>query len=477
MDIQERYIKAFLKEYIFAANNTQLARRLGYSVKNGSCPSVTNLSNEKLTNRQIENTWKRMIETEDYPEQFLCNLGQVLLDYKELRKILSMDDIIIHSRIWWKKKQIDMSLVPNILRHVLLETGIYKKGPDYLTTLLVWSYLNKEKDESDYSIIKDRILLDIIEKYGDNFVYQYNIGQNYIIEIDSKDKLIWLLYNILDEDTQNCVIEKHWSGVETFWLPKEEDEEDMGSTFWKGSNFQTEDGLFFTILLSLPNGDKPIYLNLGCTITPQKEYKMNLVEVFHLVKYKDKHYFLVIGHSSNIKGYVRFTLDDKEEILTVLSKQPCVMERFDVKRNKNGMFDKDKSWMHEIENFIKDENIQSKVLEYVYETALNILPPTIDYTNITIQKVISDEKSVYIKTSNNDNWHKISLQENYWLQFITNKEDVIVMEFNGKLSFFFGNMRNNLYLDDCIILSEDDVKKELFDEGGDNPVSSDTPSS
>ena len=225
------------------------------------------------------------------------------------------------------------------------------------------------------------------------------------------------------------------------------------------------------------NGEKPIYLNLGCTITPQKEYKMNLVEVFHLVKYKDKHYFLIIGHSSNIKGYVRFTLDDKEEILTVLSKQPCVMERFDVKRNKNGMFDKDKSWMHEIENFIKDENIQSKVLEYVYETVLNILPPTIDYTNITIQKVISDEKSVYIKTSNNDNWHKISLQENYWLQFITNKEDVIVMEFNGKLSFFFGNMRNNLYLDDCIILSEDDVKKELFDEGGDNPVSSDTPSS
>jgi hypothetical protein len=236
-----------------------------------------------------------------------------------------VSDITIHSRIWWEKKEVDLSVIPDILRNIIMETGIYKKGPDYLTILLIWSYLNKENDECDYAIIKDRILTDMTRIYGDNLIYQFNIeNKDNIVEIDSKDKLIWLLYNIINEDTQNFVIEGYWSGMETYWL-KNDEFKDLGSTFWKGSDLQTEEGLVFTILLRLHNEEKPLYLNLTCTITPQKEYKVKNDGVFLFVEYNSKHYLSLIGKSSKLEGFVRYTLDEKEEILTILSKKPFVL--------------------------------------------------------------------------------------------------------------------------------------------------------
>lgn len=446
---KDEILKIFIEKKLFAKDISSLAKILGYTSRGGGRQGLYNAYNKVALNGQIEALWKRF-EKIGYPDHFLFNLGKAYFDYSKLKRILGKDEIFEWLLKCWNEESLDMSKFVSSKKEKIQNIHL-SDSHEFLSVLLAYSFLGRDSDldfwKTDSKQMLDNFIKTIVSKYPEYGLLESYLNNNGDL-LDSPAKFILFILSILNE-----IKNKRDSNLLKYW-----DKE----TLWMTENSLENGGIKFCIFIYFDIENYGGYSCISCYISPEKKYEVEIEGYLAFMDVLGSGQFGVLYKNINERIIFRYLIDKERKSLKLLSTEPITLHLIEIKKNSNNMYSE--GWMHEIDKFMNDTNVRKIIDDKLKEFSLHFWEQAPNDSIVKVQKVISDGTSLYIKTDGSDscNWYKVDVIEFGWIKDIKEIGEVKILEKEGRQFFHWKNHLYYLYLDECIILSEEKVIKELL---------------
>lgn len=440
-------LEILIVKNLFAKDISTLARILGYA-SSGGRQGLYDAYNKVASQGQIEALWKRF-EKIGYPDHFLFNLGQAYLDYSKLKRILGNDEIFEWLLKCWNEENIDLSNFKHSQKEKIQNIDL-SGSHEFLTVLLAYSFLVRDSDgnfwKTDSQQMLDNFIKTIVSQFPEYGFLEIHLKTDVNL-LDSPAKFIFLILSILNEtkNKRDFNIVKYWE-KETLWM----------------TDKSLDNGIIFYIFMYIDIENYEGYACISCYISPDKKYEIKIEGYLAFMEILGSGQFVSLYKNRNERVLFRYLIDKERKSLKLISTEPISLHLIDIKKNSNNMYSE--GWMHEIEKFMDDANVWEIIVDKLKDFSLNFWEQAPNDSIVNVQKVLSDGTSLYIKTdgSNSCYWYKADGNKNGWIKDIKEISEVEILEKEGRQFFRWKNHLYYLFLDECIILSEDKVLKELL---------------
>ena len=445
---KEKMLEIFIAKNLFAKDMSALAKTLGYA-SSGSRQGLYDAYNSKATVGQIEALWNRF-EKLGYSGLFLYHLGQAYLDYQKLKKILGKDDIFHYLLKWWNGEYIDLTEFSVPKKEKIQEINL-SESHEYLSVLLAFSFLGRESYDdfwkSDTRQMLNTFIKNVAQEYPEFRFLEFYFNTNVEL-LDSPAKFIYFIINILNEtknkrDSDFKVI-TYWDSI-TLWV----------------TDYPVDVSDFtFYILIYRDVESYNSYVWLSCKVTRNKEYELKVIGFLAFMETPNNGDVVTLYKSKEERFISKYSIDNDRKLLELFFSEPITLHLVDIKKNSNDMYSK--AWMYEIDKIVENEwdSIVNKI-NIFHQKFWNQSPKE---SSIQIKKVISDRNFIFINTycEEFNNWYKLELEKYCWLKDVRHKNDVTIMEKEGRCFFKWKDHLYYLYLDECITTSQEEIMKEIF---------------
>ena len=445
---KEKMLEIFIAKNLFAKDMSALAKTLGYA-SSGSRQGLYDAYNSKATVGQIEDLWNRF-EKLGYSGFFLYHFGQAYLDYQKLKKILGKDDIFHYLLKWWNGEYIDLTEFSVPKKEKIQEINL-SESHEYLSVLLAFSFLGRESYDdfwkSDTKQMLNTFIKNVAQEYPEFRFLEFYFNTNVEL-LDSPAKFIYFIINILNEtkNKRNYKLIKYWD-KETLWMTEK-------------SLDNSE--IYFYLLLYSDTENYQGYVCISCHISCKKEYDVKIIGFLAFMEIPGTGEVCLLYKNREEKLISKYCTDNERKKITLFFEEPLTFYQVEIKRNSNNMYDG--TWMYEIEKFVDDINVWETIENRMKLFSQNFWEQAPKESSVQVRKVISDRDFIYINMGNNgcNYWYKVNLKEYSWLKDIKDINDVAIMEKEDRLFLNWKNHLYYLYIDECIMTSQEEIIKEIF---------------